>query len=128
MTTDVDRPLRPLTEAERRVLAYLLDVNEPGAAALRAQLDSARTPGYRAETAEFDLVVTGDVPLDTTGEALFPTRTFVWEGDVPQGELLLWIRDGRMSCLEYGWISDDQPTDLPDPALLSHDPNPPAAG
>lgn len=32
------------------------------------------------------------------------------------GEFILWLADGYLSGLEYAWITDEVPKDLPDPS------------
>jgi hypothetical protein len=29
------------------------------------------------------------------------------------GTLLVWVEDGRLSALEFGWVTDEMPTSLP---------------
>lgn len=38
-------------------------------------------------------------------------------GDV-LGTLVVWVTDGYLSGLEYGWVTDDPPTALPDPSRV----------
>ena len=42
------------------------------------------------------------------------------EGE-PVGSLLVWIEDGYISCLEYGWVTDETPTELPPPTWVRTD-------
>ena len=37
------------------------------------------------------------------------------------GLLLLWLdKAGFIDCLEYGWVTDDMPTELPNPSQVRH--------
>lgn len=45
----------------------------------------------------------------------FPARAFVSVGADYRGEVLLWVTDGRISALEFAWVSDDPPTRWPRP-------------
>jgi hypothetical protein len=36
----------------------------------------------------------------------------------PIGTLVLWTSDGYLTSLELGWVTDDRPTELPDPAQV----------
>lgn len=47
-----------------------------------------------------------------SGPAPGHSWVFTPEGE-PVGPLLVWVEDGYISCLEYGWVADDPPTDLP---------------
>jgi hypothetical protein len=35
------------------------------------------------------------------------------EDAAPMGTLLLWIKDGYLSALEYAWLTDEPPVELP---------------
>ncbi|CAA0138257.1 Uncharacterised protein [Mycolicibacterium vanbaalenii] len=43
----------------------------------------------------------------------FPVRAFVTENGNYQGEIIVWVTDGRVSGLEYAWVSDEPPTRWP---------------
>jgi hypothetical protein len=38
----------------------------------------------------------------------------------PIGALVLWTTDGWLSDLELGWVTEEPPSDLPDPSLVRH--------
>jgi hypothetical protein len=48
----------------------------------------------------------------------FPAFAYVRTGSEYRGEILLWLKDGRLSALEYAWVSDDLPTRWPRPDEL----------
>lgn len=42
-----------------------------------------------------------------------PVDAEVFDNDLSLGELLLWVRDGKLDLLEFAWWSDDRPAALP---------------
>jgi hypothetical protein len=34
------------------------------------------------------------------------------------GEIILWLAEGKLSGVEYSWVTDDPPSELPDPARI----------
>jgi len=46
-------------------------------------------------------------------------RSMAIDGSLPDsesnyiGEVFLWLVDGRLSALEYSWVTEDMPTELP---------------
>ena len=38
--------------------------------------------------------------------------------DSPEGEVLVWVRGGLLSAIEYAWYGDVQPTEIPAPYHL----------
>ncbi|MEZ0339881.1 hypothetical protein ACAG25_07850 [Mycobacterium sp. pV006] len=52
-------------------------------------------------------------PAATLPDGPFPARAFVSVGADYRGEVLLWVTEGRISGLEFAWVSDDPPTRWP---------------
>ena len=48
----------------------------------------------------------------------FPARAFVPNSTAYRGEVIIWITNGRVSGLEYAWITDEPPTRWPYPDEL----------
>lgn len=44
-----------------------------------------------------------------------PGRFPVQHGGELLGELLVWLRGGRLAGLEYAWVTDTAPTGMPEP-------------
>ena len=44
-----------------------------------------------------------------------PIDAHVYRGGVLSGEVLVWVRDGRLIGLEQAWFTDDPPEDWPAP-------------
>lgn len=111
---------RPITVAETAVVDAVLAAH--------------RTPDLArlAETsigAEVRQVATWilDIRTDDTvaavaglADGLLPVRTHVHDtGGDYQGEILIWISGGRISGLEFAWVTDTAPTRWPTAAELS---------
>jgi hypothetical protein len=103
---------RPLAPSERAVLERILAAEFPGAAALRAQLDHVRVLKHWYEgSASLDLSTGG--PAAEIADGVLPVDAQVHEAGEPVGEIQLWIADGRLSAIEYAWVTDEPPTRLP---------------
>jgi hypothetical protein len=114
---------RALTARESAMLTHLLSVPFDGAADLLAQIPFAQATGSWGTTEHspsIDLQVSptarsagcpdGPIPIeanthDDTGEYT--------------GEFLVWVKNGQLSALEYATISDEAPTEFPDPAQVT---------
>jgi hypothetical protein len=104
---------RPLTAREREVLEFLVSIDSPAAAALRAQVAVVRVTG-ECECG------CGAITLDVDRErvqpagARFPITT---HNDPPDPEetlwLMLWGEEGWISDVEIAWVSAEAPRGLP---------------
>jgi hypothetical protein len=62
-----------------------------------------------------------DVRVSTDGggtdlpDGPFPSRAYVPNGAAYRGEIIIWLNAGRVSGLEYAWITDDPPNRWPHP-------------
>ena len=84
---------------------------------LLAQLDHLRVVGrpvtfYKLEV---DRAAAPPSPIETTR---VPGNAWAYDGTTPLGTLIVWVADGYISGLEYGWVSDEEPTDLPSAAQV----------
>jgi len=112
----LDEP-RSLSEAERLILDALLAPDFPGAAELRAQLTRVQVVGKcDCGCPTVDLAVPPDVypsPIKTTNR-LAPVKGRVTPvAGEPPGDIILFVDDGRLSCLEYVSYDDPSPTGWP---------------
>ncbi|WP_439383544.1 hypothetical protein [Amycolatopsis lexingtonensis] len=104
---------RSLTPDERAVLDILLAGDFPGAAELRAQAATARVTGScGCGCPTIELVVD-----NTTPTADITDRVAV-EADVPDGGLIVFVDEGRLSGLEYWTTKDEPPTSFPPPEQI----------
>lgn len=110
-----EHSLRPLTVRERSLLERILSVPFPGAAELREQLTPARAESP-PDAPGFDIVVPDTARRSPMPGRLVPVDAYVLDENAAYvGELLLWVSEGRLSWLEYAWVTDEPPTELPDP-------------
>ncbi|EOD64364.1 hypothetical protein [Amycolatopsis vancoresmycina] len=99
---------RPLTPNERTTLDTLLAADFPGAAELRAQAPTARVTsrcGCGCPTI--------DLEVDETTPSAPLKNSVAIEADAPGGGLIVFVDDGRLSCLEYWTTADEPPAEFP---------------
>jgi hypothetical protein len=106
---------RPLTPNERTTLDTLLAADFPGAAELRAQAATARVTGRcGCGCPSINLVVDGTLPVAEVAD-----DPVAFEADGPDGGLIVFVDDGRLSCLEYWTTADETPAEFPPPAQIT---------
>jgi hypothetical protein len=106
---------RPLSADERRVILKILEPDFGGVEILREQVSEAfATRNWIEGLPSIDIMVGETVPAAPGNVASPIDRTLVInESGTTIGFLLLWIEAGRLSGLEYAWVTDEPPTDLP---------------
>lgn len=107
---------RALTPTEQQVIAAILSEEILGMSDLRAQLGSARVlRNWQPEgSPSIDLATLPDTPRSPLRDSIVPVdATVVDENENYLGELILWLEDGRISSLEYAWVTDAMPCSLP---------------
>ncbi|HEY2043426.1 MAG TPA: hypothetical protein VGH11_12185 [Jatrophihabitans sp.] len=100
--------VRSLSPRERTALDALLSAEFSGASELRAQ---AQTVSAERDGLIVDLVVDRSLPT-----AIVTSRTpveAVVDGAGYDGGLILFVDDGRLSALEYWWVTEDRPNEFP---------------
>jgi hypothetical protein len=109
---------RPLEECERVVLMKVLDgAAFDGAAELREQVGMAKV--VRAEPTWLYFEVGEGASAVTTLNGPIPVTALVNDIDgAAVGELLVWTTKGRLSALEFAWVTDEMPSSLPDPDAI----------
>lgn len=88
---------------------HMLAVNFKGAAELREQARIARVSGnWEPEgSPSFDIWVPPDAKHSSAAGHLAPVDTRVVGADGSYlGEIMLWLADGKLSALEYSWVTD----------------------
>jgi hypothetical protein len=116
---------RPFTEVERRILQRLVS-GAPDAELLLAQIDVAEHDGWWFEGSQsLDISTPVDAPPYAAGRMLSggrqigPGCSVLADGSLPSsdsnfiGEAFLWLQDGRLSAMEYWWVTDEMPDALP---------------
>jgi hypothetical protein len=114
--TEIGRPLRAI---ERDTLETLLSVDFEGVTQLRDQVPVARYAGSRASGSapSFDIAVPASAPRSTFPGKLAPITAHVFDSSEEYtGEFILWLTHGYLSGVEYAWVTDEAPDDLPDPS------------
>ncbi|MEV5719232.1 hypothetical protein AB0L41_35560 [Amycolatopsis mediterranei] len=102
---------RPLTPNERTTLDTLLAADFPGAVELRAQAATARVTGRcGCGCPSIDLEADRTLPV-----AELPDDPVAVEADAPDGGLIVFAGEGRLSCLEYWSAGDEPPAAFPPP-------------
>lgn len=120
-TVDVQSAGRSLTGLERSVISHLLSVPFEGAQELRGQLESARAVSdWKPEgSPSFDIWVPDDATPAPMNLEIAPVGARVFgEDGAYQGELILWISGGKLSGLEYSWVTDEAPMKLPEVSMI----------
>jgi len=104
--------VRPLTEHERAVQLHLLSVPLDGVEHLREQ--AMQATAAESDGPSIDLVVSNSAPRVPLPDGPLPiTADVVDANEQYTGELLLWLKDGRLRALEYAWVTEKPPTTLP---------------
>jgi hypothetical protein len=111
---------RPLEANEHDVLLKVLDARTfEGSAELRAQVSAAVVVSGPPTFLKFD--VDSEAPTARCSDGPIPVRAFVRRGGEIVGELLVWVKSGRLAALEFAWVTDEEPTSLPTPDAVQFD-------
>ena len=114
---------RPLNDEEKRILGTLLEPEFPGVEELRAQVPHAVVVGCcdcGCPTVEFSVSPTASRSNVKTWPRLAPFEATVKPVESePPGEIILFVDDGRLSCLEYVSYDDPSPREWPSPDRLN---------
>ncbi len=112
--------MRPLSGPETELLLYLLRKDAAHAEVLRAQLPFTSVLGtWQEGSASVNLSVSAEaVPADLPDGPL-PGQVWAYDADGSTlGTVLLWVVDGVLSAVEYGWVTDTPPAALPPVSAL----------
>ncbi|MGA5540629.1 hypothetical protein ACPCIR_02140 [Mycobacterium sp. NPDC051198] len=112
-----DQQWRAITPAEIAVVEAILSGSGlADGARLAVNINRAQVSvetGWILDIVNPDNDVRIDIP-----DGPFPVRAFVPDSVNYRGEVIIWITDGRISGLEYAWITDEPPTRRPHPDEL----------
>lgn len=113
---------RPLSSDEKRVILAMLGPDVEGVEALRGQVDSGFALRHWIDgLPSIDIIVGESCPTSSFPAASSPLTRHVQNGEGdPIGTLHLWIEAGRLSALEYAWLTDDPPVTLPSNDQIQH--------
>lgn len=98
------------------IVALIAHVTTPlgeGAEGLVRQASAATV--VRFSPTMLDVAVPREIPEVILGDGPTPGQALVYEGDQLVGELLVWVRAGRLIGLEQAWYTDEAPTSWPTP-------------
>ncbi len=104
---------RNLSPDESGLLLTFLETRSfPGADALAAQVGLAQVDGGIPTL--LDLIVDPSATPSVCADGPVPGRALVdGPGGEPVGEILVWVKDGYLSGLEYAWYTDEAPAAMP---------------
>src|SRR5690349_6926002 len=103
----------PNDTAVRSLLRVILAAEHyEGQRELLAQVDHVRVVG--GPVTMLELAVDPSVTRSSLADGPVPGSAWAINaaGD-PLGTLVVWVADGYLSALEYGWVTDDAPNELP---------------
>lgn len=98
------------------LVAHIAASLGPPGPSIVAQAESATVEVYSPTM--LDLVVPPDATPVPLPDGPTPGRALIYVGDDLVGEVLLWIRTGRILGLEQAWYTDEPPTEWPDPGQV----------
>jgi hypothetical protein len=104
---------RPLADRERSALGALLTADFGGAHELRAQAASVSATNVGLVV---ELVVDRSLPTAIVARRV-PVEADV-EGAGYRAGLMLFVDEGRLSALEYWWVTDEKPAEFPPPEAI----------
>ncbi len=106
---------RVLTKAEVDLVRWLLRPDAPGVAALRTQVTLTRALGsWHPDSVSLNLTVDQDATPSEFPDGPVPGEVWAYDSDGhATGTVLLWVADGFLSAIEFGWVTDEPPTALP---------------
>jgi hypothetical protein len=109
---------RKLTPNERGLLIHLVEgASFEGAQELAEQIDGVRVIGGTPTFLE--LVTSRTTPSAPAKDGPVPIRALV-DGDngTVDGEVLVWVTDGRLAGLELAWFTEEPPDAMPEPGRV----------
>ncbi len=101
-------------------MLHLLRHDRPVYDVLRRQVAHATVTKYWWDpSASFDMGVAGGVPTAAlpNGNHADAERGWTPDGE-PEGNLIVWVEDGRLAGLEYAVVADEHPNELPEVSLI----------
>jgi hypothetical protein len=109
-----DRNWRSISPEESAVVTAIIEASRlPGAQSMIDELMGALV------APETDWIIDIKSPGVAAGADLpdgpFPARAFVPSSKDYRGEVIIWVKSGHLSGLEYAWITDTPPNRWPRP-------------
>ncbi|MET4613338.1 hypothetical protein ABIC28_004339 [Rhodococcus sp. PvR044] len=107
----------PLSVNDLAVLRALL-VQVPGGLGDEVAAQLPHTQRESGAVTMVELAVDSSVPRAHVADGPLPGRALVEDSTGLIGELMVWMKSGHLSTLEYAWYTDDVPTALPSPVQI----------
>ena len=112
--TAQDRTWRPINVEEVEVVRSILAAADTAdSAMIIEQLDGALV--RPSTTWILDVKTSVSSKGSDLQDGPLPVRAYVPNSATYQGEIIVWLTAGRVSGLEYAWVSDHPPTRWPRP-------------
>ena len=99
-----------------RLIAHVTSPLAESASKLMGQAERAIVVRYSPTM--LDVEVPSDISVVDLPDGPTPGRVLVYEREQLVGEVLVWIRDGRLIGLEQAWFTDDPPKSWPSPEMV----------
>ena len=112
---------RPLTDDEHGVLDLILSATFEGVEPLRAQSRDVRVVGRcTCGCASIELVAAANAPRSIRTDGLVPVELNIAPlAESPPGQVILFVRDGQLSYLEFVFFDERPPAAWPTSDRLS---------
>lgn len=98
------------------LIAHVARLTGGASIALRSQAEAATV--VRSSATMVDVTVPPDLPEIDVPDGPVPGTALVYEREQLVGELLVWIRNGRLIGLEQAWYTDEPPLSWPTPKAV----------
>ena len=105
-----------LTAELLRLIAHVTSPLAETSVKLQRQAEVATV--VRSSATMLDVSVPSDIPVVDLPDGPVPGTALVYDREQLVGELLVWIRDGRLIGLEQAWYTDDPPKAWPPPETV----------
>ncbi len=111
--------LAPGNQLTADILRLIAHVTSPlGETSVKLQRQAETATVVRSSATMLDVGVPSETPAVDLADGPVPGSALVYEGELLIGELLVWIRDGRLIGLEQAWYTDDPPQSWPRPEMV----------
>lgn len=112
-------PLMPGSRLPPEILQLIAHVTRLiGEASVTLQRQAESAIVVSSSATMLDVTVPSDLPVVDVPDGPTPGSALVYEGEQLVGELLVWIRDGRLIGLEQAWCTDERPRSWPNPEAV----------
>ncbi len=101
----------------RELLVAVIEARDfEGQGALLGQVPHVQVSG--GPVTFLELALEGSPLASAFEQGPVPGQCWAYDSGQPIGTLLVWVEKGFLSALEYGWVTDRPPSQLPERAQL----------